>query len=460
MRAGDPLVTLTRGQETELPASAKLRFITADDQYQQAVAEARRLTGASGRVAQADVPIVLDDGLSVAIAETWLYETWAARERASFALPPSALALEPGDVVTLTLGNRVRPLRLTDVSEHGVREIEARSIDADVYDRIAAVGRTLAPQPPVQIGSPGLSFLDLPLLDATVAPESGYVAAVQVPWPGSVAVYSSPQTTGYQLKALVAAPAAMGATLDAFPSGPEGRIDWRTKVRVKLSQGELASADMVTMLGGVNTAAIRNANGDWEVIQFLNAVLVDVQTYELSGLLRGQGGTEAAMQASVAAGATFVLLDSSVTRVPMTFAELGLPFNWRYGPGNRNIGDASYVTAPYTFKGLGLRPLSPASVKGARSAGELTISWIRRTRIGGDNWEVAEIPLSEDSESYEVEILSGATVKRTLTSAVPTVVYTAAQQTTDFGSVQATVSVKVYQMSALFHRGTPRAAVV
>ena len=173
MRAGDPLVTLTRGQETELPASAKLRFITADDQYQQAVAEARRLTGASGRVAQADVPIVLDDGLSVAIAETWLYETWAARERASFALPPSALALEPGDVVTLTLGNRVRPLRLTDVSEHGVREIEARSIDADVYDRIAAVGRTLAPQPPVQIGSPGLSFLELPLLDATVAPESG-----------------------------------------------------------------------------------------------------------------------------------------------------------------------------------------------------------------------------------------------------------------------------------------------
>ena len=151
----------------------------------------------------------------------------------------------------------------------------------------------------------------------------------------------------------------MGTTLDALVSGPEGRIDWRPKLRVKLTQGTLASADMVTMLGGANTAAIRNGNGDWEVIQFLNAVLVDVLTYELSGLLRGQGGTEGAMQASVAAGAAFVLLDSAVTRVPMDFAELGLPYNWRYGPGNRNIGDASYVTTPFAFKGLGLRPFSP-----------------------------------------------------------------------------------------------------
>ena len=202
VRAGDPLVTLTRGQETELPASAKLRFLSEEDDYQQAVAEARRLTGASGRVAQADLPIVLDDGLSGAMAETWLYETWAARERASFALPPSSLALEPGDVVALTSGARTRSLRLTDVSEHGVREIEARSIDPDVYGRISAAGRTPAPKPPIQVGSPGIAFMDLPLLGTTTAPENGYVAAVQVPWPGSVAVYSSPQTSGYQLKAL------------------------------------------------------------------------------------------------------------------------------------------------------------------------------------------------------------------------------------------------------------------
>jgi GTA TIM-barrel-like domain/Putative phage tail protein len=460
VRAGDPLITLTRGQETELPASAKLRFLSEEDDYQQAVAEARRLTGASGRVAQADLPIVLDDGLSGAMAETWLYETWAARERASFALPPSSLALEPGDVVAMTSGGRTRTLRVTDVSEHGVREIEARSIDPDVYGRIVAPGRTPQPKPPVQVGSPGIAFLDLPLPGSSLAPETGYVAAVQVPWPGSVAVYYSPQTSGYQLKALVPAPAAMGATLDALLLGPEGRIDWRAKVRVKLVQGTLTSADMVTMLGGVNTAAIKNASGDWEVIQFLNAVLVDVQTYELSGLLRGQGGTESAMQASVAAGATFVLLDSAVTQVPLVHADANVTYNWRYGPGNRSIGDASYVTVPFAFKGLGLRPYSPTQVKGARAGGDLTVSWLRRTRIGGDNWDVAEVPLSEDSESYDVEIYSGATLKRTLSSSATAVTYTAAQQVADFGTAQAAVPVKVYQKSALYGRGTARAAVV
>jgi hypothetical protein len=35
-RPEDALVTLTRGQETELPASAKIRFIASEGDYQQA----------------------------------------------------------------------------------------------------------------------------------------------------------------------------------------------------------------------------------------------------------------------------------------------------------------------------------------------------------------------------------------------------------------------------------------
>nr|WP_291006363.1 glycoside hydrolase/phage tail family protein [Hyphomicrobium sp.] len=59
-RADSALLALTRGQETELPASAKVRFISASGDYAQAVAEARRITGASGRVSQADLPLVLE----------------------------------------------------------------------------------------------------------------------------------------------------------------------------------------------------------------------------------------------------------------------------------------------------------------------------------------------------------------------------------------------------------------
>ncbi|MFA5958139.1 phage tail protein [Hyphomicrobium sp.] len=457
---GDPFYELTRAQETDLPASAKVRYISGIDDYPQAVAEARRLTGASGRVAEADLAIVLDDGLAGAIVESWLYETWASRESATFKLPPSTLALEPGDIVSANIAGRSRLLRLTAVSEHGTREIQALSIDPSVYDQIDVPSRAAAPTPLVQIGSPAVALMDLPQWNASYDALSGYAAAMQKPWPGSVALFVSPQDTGYQLKAIASVPATLGVTLDDLPSGPEGRLDHRASFRVRLTNGTLASADLVSMLAGANLAALRNAGGNWEIIQFLTAELVDAQTYRLSGLLRGQFGTEGAMVETSSSGAQFVLLDAGVTRIPLPESEQKLTLNWRYGPGNRNIGDASYVTAPFAYQGLGLRPLSPVRVKATRASGNIVMSWVRRTRTGGDNWELPDVPLGEESESYEVDILDGADVKRTLQSSSPTASYSSGDQIADFGSVQSAVSVKIYQTNVVFGRGAPRAAIV
>jgi hypothetical protein len=459
-KAEDVLYVLTRKQETELPASAKVRYISSGDLYPQAVAEARRLTGASGRIAEADLPIVLDDGAAGAIVDSWLYETWAARESARFKLPPSALALEPGDIVDAEIGGHRRLLRLTDVSEHGVREIQALSIDPDVYAQTDVPARPSAEPAPVQIGRPAVVLMDLPLWSGAGDAQSGYVAAMQKPWPGSVAVFMSPQTTGYQLRAIAGAPATLGVTLDDIVSGPEGRIDHATRFRVRLTNGVLTSADPVAMLGGANLAALGTPAGEWEIIQFATATLVDARTYEIGGLLRGQFGTEGAIGDRLATGATFVLVDGAVTPIPLKENELKLSFNWRCGPGNRDIGDASYVTTPFAFQGLGLRPLSPVHLRGKRTAGDLSISWIRRSRSGGDNWEAIEVPLGEESESYEVDILDGVAVKRTIRVSTPLAIYSSADQIADFGSVQPAVSVKVYQTNAVFGRGAPRAAVL
>jgi hypothetical protein len=114
----------------------------------------------------------------------------------------------------------------------------------------------------------------------------------------------------------------------------------------------------------------------------------------------------------------------------------------------------------HTFQGLGLKPLSPVHVRGLRAGGDVLLSWIRRTRLGGDSWETPEVPLGEDAESYEVDILDGGSVVRTLASATPTVTYTAAQQAADFGSSLPAYDIRVYQLSASYGRGTPRAAVV
>ena len=462
-RAGSALLTLTRGQETELPASAKLRFIASSGEYGQAIAEARRIAGASGRVSEADLPLVLDSAQAETIAETLLFESWAARERASFSLPPSCLAIEPADVVRLATASPdvdSRLLRITEIGEHGDREVEARSVDPEIYDAGAGRERTGRTTIPVIAGQPLVEFVDLPLLRGDEPPAAGYAAAIQSPWSGSVAIYGSPETSGYVLKAMASVPATIGVTLSDLPPGPEGRLDYATRLTVEVEGEALTSCTTLQLLAGRNIAAVCNEAGEWEVLQFAAATLIATGTYELSGLLRGQGGTERAMRSPLAAGARFVLVNSALTRVDLATSEIRLPYYWRFGPAARDIGDATFATETHTYEGLGLKPLSPVHVRAERTAGDLTLSWLRRTRIGGDAWETPDVPLSEDWESYEIEILDGESVQRTLSATSNSVVYTAAQQTADFGAPQSAIAVRVYQLSGSYGRGTPRDATV
>jgi hypothetical protein len=459
-RPGAALSTLTRAQETDLPASAKITYVSAGGEYPSAVEEARRLAGKSGRVALADLPLTLDPEQAAEIAEVWLFEAWAARERAQFALPPSRLALEPGDVVAFTAHDRSRLLRITEIGERGARDVEARGLDPDVYATAPATARTSGGPVGVIAGKPFVVFLDLPLLRGDEPPAAGYVAAAQSPWPGPIAVYYSPETSGFQLKAMVLGPAVTGSTLDPLPAGATSRFDRATGVRVKLDQGALASVTEAALLGGANIAAIQTEDGAWELLQFQSADLVAPSTYMLSGFLRGQCGTEHAMRSPVSDGARFVLIDTAVAQVDITEDEIGLSYAWKCGPASRDLGSPHYVDIEHAFAGEGLKPLSPVHLRGTRAGGDLAITWIRRTRLGGDTWDAAEGPLGETEERYEIDILDGTDVVRTLTATSPAATYTAADQTTDFGGPQASVSLRLYQLSATRGRGTPREAVL
>ena len=138
-----------------------------------------------------------------------------------------------------------------------------------------------------------------------------------------------------------------------------------------------------------------------------------------------------------------------------------LPFNWRIGPASRPINDASYTAQAFTPAGEGLKPYAPDIFKQpfriARAPGDYLIEWNRRDRaLVADAWDVNEPPMSEASESYALEIMSGASVIRTLTSSVQSVLYTGAMQTTDWGAplgAGQSLSVRLYQISARLGRG-------
>jgi hypothetical protein len=198
-------------------------------------------------------------------------------------------------------------------------------------------------------------------------------------------------------------------------------------------------------------------------LQAGTATLVAPGRYSLTRLLRGQFGTEDAMAASLAAGARFLFLDSTVQRASVLLSEIGLPFHWRIGPASLPVSDDTFDALTFTPTARGLKPWSPAHVEDPSrtgyTGGDLTLRWVRRDRaLLADSWEVASIPMSEASEAYEVDILDGSAVLRTLETGTPSVTYTAAQQVADWGAPLApgrTLRIRVCQISATVGRGVP-----
>ncbi len=454
--------TLTRGQETELPFAAKLTYLDAQADYRQAAVEARRATVHSERVSAAALPMVLSQAAAQRIAEIWLQDTWVKRERATLALPPSQLALDPGDVVTLELPERQVDYRLTGLSDESVIQAEAVKTDAPVFGLLAAPDRIRPAEPIESFGPPDVAFLDLPLLSGSETAHAPYIAATAVPWPGGVALYRSATGSGFVLDRVLDVPATMGRTLTDLASGPTSRWDRANSLQVVLTKGELQSAPELSVLNGANLAALETAPGTWEVIQFAQADLIDVNTYQLSGLLRGQGGTDGAMQSILPAGARFVLLDQAVQQIGLASSERSLDLNWRYGPSRYGIDHETYATETRVFEGVGLRPFSPVHLRGHREgSGDITLSWIRRTRVDGDSWAGLDVPLGEETEAYEVDILDGATLKRTLSASSPDLTYTQADQITDFGVDDfPTLTLRIAQLSQAYGRGSPREAIL
>jgi hypothetical protein len=449
---------LIRAQESDLPREVSIGFTEVASDYQRATAASRRLVGASARRAHADVAIISSDVRVERRAEIWLQDLWAGRETAEFALPASRLALMPGDVAALTVNGRRRLVEINEISDAETRALRARSVDPEVFNVSVAAPRPRAITMPAAVGPAHALLLDLPALTAEQPVPLARLAVFADPWPGAVAVWSSSDGASFSRTVLAQAPAVIGETLDDLPAGPTAR--WQAaSFRVKLHGGGLSSVSDAAALAGANVAAVRHADGAWEVIQFARAELTAERTYTLSRLLRGQAGTEWAIDPVLAAGSAFVLLDPQIVTVASGIGALERTLQLRVVAAGRDSADPSALIVDATPHATALRPLAPVHVRAVRDGSGVTIRWVRRTRAEGDSW-TGEVPLGEDSERYEVDIISGAVVVRTLSTATPTIHYAAADELADFGVTQSSLTVRVVQLSATVGRGFSSEAIL
>lgn len=444
---------ITRQPEQDLPAAVNVIYSNKDNDYQQGTQQSKRMTVGSKQSMTVEVPIVMDDNRARQMAEVLMYDAWTQRTRYALSVSRKHAALEPTDVITVTRGGAGHTLRITrkEESRTGVIRLEAVAEQAPVYTQTYTGGASLPPSQGISIEGPTkLHLLDIQTLRDEDNDQGFYAAAAgyTAGWPGCVIYRSIDGGMSYTEVREILTAATMGMMRTALgPYFGGNTFDEINTAEVDLLSGQLSSTTMLAVLNGANAALIGN-----EIVQFRDAVLVGANRYRLSGLLRGRLGTEWAM-GSHAVNERFVLLDANAIRRLRSSGDIGLERKYKAV----TIGTTLQSTPEqsYTYTGVNLRPLAPVHLGGGRVGGDLTIRWIRRTRVGGVWRDLVDAQLGEASEAYEIEIWTSGfgALRRTLTSATNSVVYTAAMQTADFGGVQSAVHVRVYQMSAAIGRG-------
>jgi hypothetical protein len=451
-----PLVAIRRAQETELPAEIGFGFLDGLADYRPTSVNSRRLVGGSSRVESTETGVVMTHAVAGGLADTILQDIWAGRETVSLALPRRSLALEAADICTLEIDGAIRTLMVSRIEDAGLRRIEARTIEPDILSAVPAAPRILPPPPVPALSRPEIVLLDLPLLTGSEPPHAPRIAAFAEPWPGTIAVSLGSAASGFIPRQALERRATMGVLTAPLAPGPIARLDRGNAIEVQLYGGALASAALLGVLNGANAAAIGTSEGVFEVVQFETAELVAENTWRLSGLLRGQGGTADVAAAGHDAGAQFVLLDRAVVPLALTEAESGLALTLRCGAAGAVYDPETFADVPLIPSRRGLRCLAPVHLQGARDqdSGGVEFRWIRQTRIGGDGWEQVEVPLGEAAEAYRLEVRNGATVVRTIDVGAPNASYSAADQIADFGDLPDTITVAVAQISATEGAGT------
>jgi len=462
------VMELTRAQETELPQALKWQVARADEDYDAAQVEARRITVDTTRIASEAFPMAIPPEEAERRCRRALMEAWVGREIAVFGLPPSRLALDPCDVILLDHDGRLTEMRLVSIADSDLRSIDAVRQDRSVYDLPPGDPRPATLSTPTVFGAPDIVLMDLPQLREDQPAHHPLIAAHAKPWPGEIAVYRSASTDGFNLLTTFGTRARMGVLASDFFAGPVSRFDLGNALVVDLYSGTLESVPDITLLGGANALAIETGAGLWEIVQAGNAELIAPRRYRLNRLLRGQRGTEGAVVSMVPIGARVVVLDAALASLPIAEADLGLSWNWRIGPAQHPVSDETFVATTFTSEGAGLRPFSVGHVvqpwRTARNPGDLTIRWTRRSRsLAADTWGAGDVPLAEDNEAYALDILGGATVKRSLTTATTSALYTAAEQTVDWGAPLGpgqSLEIRIYQLSALIGRGAAKSVTL
>lgn len=452
---------ITRTMQDELPLELSLTFIDIDRDYQTNTVRSRRITPFSKGEQSLSVNLVLDADEAQQAVEIMHYKYWNDQTSYRFSTDWSKILVNPGANILVQYDSRNHFMRIERkvVRIPGIIDFEGKYEDVTTFTNDTT--NPGAPLPAAVVRLPGFAVflgMDQPILRA-VDDDAGFYWCVS--WrdgtDGARLYRSLDDGNTYDEIGSISDEANLGhaTTVLANHSLWPAR-DNVNKVRVLMNTGTPTSILESTFVASDYDNLIRLGS---EMIQFKTATLISTGIYELSGLKRGLFGTEWAMGSHAVGERCFIMSIVWMRRVSDSASYLNVSAKYKIVPVGMDILDVPAVV--FTNTGVGKKPYAPWSLQGTRhspATNDWSLSWERRSRIPYNILEPA--PLGEDEEEYDVEIMNGSNVVRTVTVTVPSFIYTAAMQTTDFGSVQTTVTFKVYQRSTTVGRGYVAQAAV
>lgn len=460
---------------SKLPKVVNFGYIDPDADLQSASQPSQRINIASKVEVTANVPITFKstEGKQIAYRMAWVAEAECTSVEVS--LPPNYIYLEEGDVLQFEIANdRVLKIRTDEITRGNDYRIEIKGVltQPHLYSDITmnaaggAGGQGVYTPPDVV-----LLMLDLPALQEAQLSKSGIYYAVcaldpEAEWRGARLYMSSDGTTFTDVNA-APSESSIGTCRTRLLNGPTTIWDEGNSLEVELYQGSLASATEDECLAGKNWASV-GLVGRRELIAFREAEQLSEFRWRISKFLRGLRNTER-YTAVHDHGDEFILLGSAATRFhDLPIATIGAQRHFKAPPLGAVV--TAVESQEVTVNGSTLRPFGPCDLEGERnvpSAGDVTVSWVRRSRTFSMALSQSGGPLLSDEvpETYEIDFIRGGSglgiVVRTKTVVEDTsVVYTAAQISADGFSAGAPIRVRVYQVSNLVGRGNPAEMVV
>lgn len=446
-----PLIEIERAQELDLPKELSVNYMDVGANYEVGHQRSRILSSSSKQSIAIELPIVLTHSEAAKKAEILLHLSRIERETYAVQVMPAHFDLIPSDVIIINDGMTDFRMRITSkLSEQGVLKfrgvrdepsvLTSNANGAEITDRAVSIAAE---------GIMQFVLLNIPSLRDQDMSVGFYAAGYSYSedWPGGALLKSSDQTTWLEVAAITTT-SIVGRVWTVPETASAESWDNLSSLVMTVYAGELDSKTQAEIALGTVNAAAYGDDGRWEIVQFANAAIGSDGLYTVDTLLRGRLGTGRHVN-SHQAGDLFVLLDAStLRRIQTQQSDIGNSYYYRGVTFGRNVYDSTNVDDTHGHIGAGMLCYPPAQFRYyTESDLDVVFNWSERTRqIWRNAWSGVKI----DPTDYEIDIISGSTVVRTLTATAETVTYTRANQETDFGAdTTDAVTARLYQVNEI-----------